>query len=297
MKVAFTSDIHSDITKNNRLLLPFIIKELKELSPDIFIIAGDTSNSLEELEKSLSLFEDFSGLKVFTPGNHDLWIESSRALSKGRDSLFKYHEAIPAICSRQGFIMPNTTPYIIENCAVISNPGWYDYSLADSRLLNVYSYEDYSTGRFENLRWNDIKYARFLTNRESKDWKVRKLEYNNSQVFNLFYQELKKALESLDDKIRKVIISLHTAPFADCIIPKNEPCPFDAYEGSVKLGRLFEEHSNERKIHVVIGHRHRPLYLEKGNITVYRSPVGYLPDGELDLAAIARERLGLFEVK
>lgn len=296
MKVAFTSDIHSDITYNNRLLLPHLVERLKELSPDIFIIAGDTSNSLKELETALSLFKEFSGLKIFTPGNHDLWIESNRALSKGRDSLYKYCEAIPEICAEQNFLMPAITPYITDDCAIISNPGWYDYSLADSRLSAIYHKGDYNKGIFDRLTWNDVKYARFLKERKSKDWRVRKVEYKNSEVFDFFYDQLESALKKLDSRIKRVIVALHTAPFSECIPPKEEPCPFDAYEGSTKIGTLLLKHSVERNLYVVTGHRHKPLYLEKGNIKVYRSPVGYLPDGKLDLTAIAREKLGSFEI-
>lgn len=297
MKVAYTSDLHSDITNNNFKLLSHLATRLSELSPDLFVIAGDTANKLEELDKALSHFKELPCLKLFVPGNHDLWIESNNGLRKGRDSFYKYREAIPEICARNNFIYPCSSPYIIEETALIGSIGWYDYSLADSRLKGFYHKGDYNLGRFERAIWNDVRFSSFLKYPANVDWRLRRHKYSNDEVFSIFYDELKEMFKSLDDKIRRVITAIHTAPFAECISPKEEPCPFDAYEGSTKLGELLLEESNKRDIYLIIGHRHRKLYLEKGRVKLYRSPVGYLLEEEPDLAALAEEKLGLFEIE
>jgi Icc-related predicted phosphoesterase len=40
MKIAYTSDI----TMNNRLLIPHLVNRIKEIGPDVFVIAGDVCN-------------------------------------------------------------------------------------------------------------------------------------------------------------------------------------------------------------------------------------------------------------
>ena len=77
MKVAYTSDIHADITINNKLLIPYLVKRVKEISPDVFVIAGDISNSLDNLDYTLRQFDELICLRVMIPGNHDVWVESN----------------------------------------------------------------------------------------------------------------------------------------------------------------------------------------------------------------------------
>ncbi|MFZ5987382.1 MAG: FMN-binding protein [Bacillota bacterium] len=98
MKVAYTSDIHADITTNNRLLVPYLVNRVKEITPDVFVIAGDISNSLDSLDSTLKQFNQLQCLKVMIPGNHDVWVESNNSVRKGKDSFYKYRQAIPRAC-------------------------------------------------------------------------------------------------------------------------------------------------------------------------------------------------------
>jgi len=95
MRIAYTSDVHADITLNNGRLIPYLSKRVQEIKPDVFVIAGDISNTLESLDKTLKLFNELSCLKVMVPGNHDVWTESNNSLRRGKDSFYKYRQAIP----------------------------------------------------------------------------------------------------------------------------------------------------------------------------------------------------------
>lgn len=83
MKVAYTSDVHADITLNNGRLIPYLAKQVEEIKPDVFVIAGDISNTLCSMDDTLKLFNELSCPKVMIPGNHDVWIESNNSLRKG----------------------------------------------------------------------------------------------------------------------------------------------------------------------------------------------------------------------
>lgn len=52
MRIAFTSDIHIDVTARNAELLPYLADAVTRLAPDVFVIAGDAANDLKGLQSS-----------------------------------------------------------------------------------------------------------------------------------------------------------------------------------------------------------------------------------------------------
>src|SRR5215470_8522478 len=98
MKVAFTSDLHIDITSHNRKLLPYLAEEIERISPDALVLAGDIANTLSDWDVALEAFQHLAFMKFIAPGNHDIWIESKRALERGLDSTWKYN--VGAACFR-----------------------------------------------------------------------------------------------------------------------------------------------------------------------------------------------------
>lgn len=297
MKIAYTSDIHIDITENNKKILPYIISYLDSVKPGLFVIAGDASNTLKGLEELFRELSQLSCTSVFVPGNHDLWIESKRKLSKGFDSGYKYEEAIRELCSKYNIIYPVFEPFIYKNLAVAGSAGWYDFSLADERLKTVYSHHDYAYGKFGNKIWNDCRYAVWLENRGASDWRERSRKLRHSQVFTKIFDTLQAVYQKIPDSVQHIIIAAHTAPFTECIVPKELPDPFDAYEGSTRIGDFLLEESKKRRIHYIFGHRHKKLVLRKNeNLFLYRSPVGYLEEETYDFDSLVKEKVSLFEI-
>jgi predicted phosphohydrolase len=296
MKIAYTSDLHTDITKNNGEIVSFLTRRIREVEPDVFIIGGDVANSLDGLNSALSQFKDLSCLKIMVPGNHDIWIESKSLLKKGKDSLYKYRKAIPEVCALNNFIYPVSQPFLIDDTAFIGNIGWYDYTLKDKRLGDIYSTADYDKGSFTKGTWNDCKYAVWLKNPESNNWKVRSVRYSPLQVFDIMMNELRNSVALIPKHVKRVVFIFHTAPFAECIEPKDEPSPFDAYEGSGRIGEYLKELAPGYDISVVCGHRHKKLFLEKENIKVYRSPIGYLENKVEDFELLVKDVIGIFDI-
>ena len=72
MRVAFTSDLHIDITSNNRELLPYLAGEIERLSPDALVLAGDIANTLSGWDVGLEAFRSLRTMKFIVPGNHDI---------------------------------------------------------------------------------------------------------------------------------------------------------------------------------------------------------------------------------
>ena len=296
MKIAFTSDIHYDITSANRELVPFLIKHLNLLNPDFFVIAGDLANNISELKKAFIEFQRLNTQIIYIPGNHDIWIESKNKVRKGQDSFYKYNEEIPNLCQNYNILFPVKKPLIIKDTAILGSIGWYDYSLKDIRLNEIYTQNDYDKGEFHQASWNDARYAVWLKNPNAANWKDRKATYKNQEVFNIFYNLFTESFKDIPTTVKNIIIALHTNPFKECIIRKEPPSPFDAYEGSDKYGEFLINNSKCKKIHVICGHRHKKLHLMKGNVEVHRSPVGYL-DYEIEsFESLAKESIGFIKI-
>ena len=155
MKIAYTSDIHIDSSKENAMIPQEILYQLKKNTPDVFIITGDISHSLKIIEQTLSAFRALSCMKLFVPGNHDIWIETDCP-----NSYTKYFKILPRVAKENGFIPIWIEPYILDTYGFCGSMGWYDYSFRD-RNLNLPE-EVYAEKRYKGHTWMDREYARFI---------------------------------------------------------------------------------------------------------------------------------------
>jgi hypothetical protein len=115
----------------------------------------------------------------------------------------------------------------------------------------------YARGTFDEGEWNDSKYAVWLKTPNSHNWKKRLTKFGNNKVFELLFNELKAVVQQIPESVEKLLIVLHTAPFKECILLKAVPCPFDAYEGSVRIGEFINNVSKGRNVSAICGHRHK----------------------------------------
>lgn len=152
MRIAFTSDIHADITAENQKLLPYLAEEFSRLDPDAIVLAGDIANSLSGWKGALSHFNEINVPKFIIPGNHDVWVESKNALKRGQDSGWKYRIALPECARDFGFHYLPGQPFVLSDVGFAGSLGWYDYSLRDERLDGVLSRFDYERGELKKAR-------------------------------------------------------------------------------------------------------------------------------------------------
>jgi predicted phosphohydrolase len=298
MKIAFTSDVHYDISPQNREFLPHLLDAVMRQSPDVFVIAGDIANSLPAMDEALSLFGGLSCRKLMVPGNHDLWV-STTAARKGKDSWHKYTSAIPEVCRKHGFESIASDPIVIDSIGFVGSVGWYDFSLRDRRLDDVYSRDDYDLGvlmdkRFETGIWNDMRFTHWLRHPDSPDWRRRKMTMTAPEVFERVLDFFGRKVAEILDRTEGLVAVIHTTPFAACMRRTTNPDPFDAYGGSERLGKLLLELSAARRIYCLCGHAHHPpLDMTVEGVRVLRAPVGYLFDPPEDYAQKARDMLGI----
>ncbi|ACK41972.1 MULTISPECIES: metallophosphoesterase [Dictyoglomus] len=259
MKIFAISDLHIDYLRirrglkifEERELLKDFLKELTSKDVDVFVFAGDISAKLWEVELFLEVFRKFSGLKIFVPGNHDIWREGEITSDQ------KYYKILPELCKGYDFIYLPFKPLEFSNLAIIGTMGWYDYSLGDS----YYSKRDFERGEYKGIRWRETYWK--LVNFYNHEKVLR-----NEEICELIYEEFQNSLLKVEKSIEKIVIT-HFIPFEEILPIKNF---FSAYLGSKKFGDVIVANNVGK---VICGHEHKSGVFYVSNITVYKPAIGY----------------------
>ena len=293
MKIAFISDLHVDISLENRKLIDHLIERLHSIEPDAFIIAGDITAKTQLLEKTLHKFSEISCKKFFVPGNHDIWIDSPSSVQEGIHSGIKYYKLLPQVCERNGFTFLGIEPQQIDGIGFAGTIGWYDYTMRNKKYDNSFSMETYSKKQYkEKYTWNDLHFAHWMDSEHNR----RKPDEEVAQEMEV---SLKQQIQFLNEKgVKSIVVVTHHVPFPEMISYQNL-LPWDffsAFMGSEGLGRIILEES--AVTHVICGHSHIINHFTIGKIKAMKSPVGYPREWRVkDLHALIEERLGYFEIQ
>lgn len=109
------SDLHTDHPENMQMLA-----DLRSRPNDVVILAGDISDNLDTVRKTLKIFTQKFGTVFFCPGNHDLWLRSKSGFG---DSLEKLH-ALFALCEELGV---HTQPKAVgKDLLIVPLLAWYE---------------------------------------------------------------------------------------------------------------------------------------------------------------------------
>ncbi len=299
MKIAYTSDIHVDMSEANHGLIDALIDRLVSVKPDVFIIAGDISQSLEKIAETLDRFSKAPGRKMLVPGNHDIWIDSKSRLRQGIDSTVKYENLIPAVCSEFGFEFLPAGPITIGDIGFAGTMGWYDYSFRNRDFDETVSRALYSEGMYERCFWNDKRFVWWLRNpgRKIIHLRDRGLCRLDAEVNRSMTATLKTHLDQLvENKVREIVVVTHMVPFKGLVNYKRElPADFfTAYLGSEGLEKTIR--ACPLITHSIFGHSHTTHDVRLNGVRVMASPVGYLSKDDLShLETLAEERLSVFD--
>ncbi len=266
MRIAYTSDLHVDISQRNWELVPYLAEVLKIIDPDVFVIAGDVSPELGDLEYALDCFAKLQCLKLFVPGNQDIWVLSEEMQEKGHDSYEKYYFYLPEVCRRNGFIPLWMEPVTCGGVGFVGSIGWYDHTVsgADSAAFPRESHY-----LLDNV-WNDMRWACWSDismMMEGKLWPARRPDTEVAREFNL---RLDQDIEAFcrDPFVSEVVVVTHYPPFTALSL---EGVPFPGSRDTA--GILF---SHEKVIISISGHIHDKRDLLVRDIRAVRCPVGYL---------------------
>jgi len=278
MKIAYTSDLHTDYSTRNAELVPYLSERIAEIAPEIFVLAGDIATQRGIFAETLAKFSDLTCVKLLVPGNHDIWIESKRQLRRGIDSSRKYYDLLPEICEDHGFIPIWIRPHIVDDIGFIGSIGWYDYSFRNRKFDDRITTQMYAGGTYGRGTWVDSIRAWWL--RKPMDKRHRpvrnRLCKTDGEVCSEMVESLRRDCRELsNNSIRRIAAVIHHLPFMKMVRHTDDLSRdfFSAFVGSDKMGAALLEDS--RVSHVICGHLHRKRTHRINGIQAVSSPIGY----------------------
>jgi len=288
MRIAYTSDIHIDVSGRNRDAARYLADVIGGQQPDVFVLAGDAGNTLDDLRDALGIFESVAIAKLFVPGNHDVWIETRDG--ELIDSRVKYERLIPEMCREMGFHDLGQEPVIMGDIGFAGTVGWYDYSFADSRLdLDA---DVYWAGRYGDEIWWDRKMTYWVPGEGDKAPRAKK-RMRDAEVCTEMVQRLDGHLSSIENDVDQIVAVVHSLPFT-AGLPRSEPPYYlDAYTGSARLGETLEAHP--KVTHCIGGHKHLSGDWEVGGIKLHRRILGRIDDAG-EVRVTATDAVGVIEI-
>lgn len=267
MRIAYTSDLHVDISQRNWELVPYLAEVLKIVDPDVFVIAGDVSPEIGDLEYALDCFSTLRCLKVFIPGNQDIWVLSEEMQGLGHDSYEKYYFYLPEACRRNGFVPLWMEPVSLRGVGFAGSIGWYDHSMTPEGAGS-----DFPRGHhyLMDSLWNDKRWACWSDISSLMGEGMGLAKRTDSEVAREFNLHLDRDIENFnrDASIREIVVVTHYPPFGELSL---EGFPFP---GSRDTGGILLSH---HKVTLSIsGHIHDKRDMVIRNVRAVRCPVGYL---------------------
>ena len=278
MKIGLISDLHTDVTPLNKVLVPHLIEAVKAARLDVLVLAGDIARHLVQLSEILDAFQraDLACEKLFVPGNHDIWAIETPDVTSERKC-----EIISTLCYECGFHPLMDRPFIKAQIGFCGTIGWYDYSFAP----DGYDFSDaqYAEKELMGAVWNDKRYAKWAD--------------TDRVVARRFETALNAQIASVRDEVSQIIVVTHHVPFRKCIQYRDE-LPWDffrAFMGSSGLGAYCLD--EPLVTHALFGHTHRAVNRQIRSVRAICAPVGYLHEKPtVDLQTYAAQCLTCFEV-
>lgn len=235
MRVVITSDLH--YAEDWYPALGNLAQQIIDEVPDVFLIAGDLGEPLENFEATLDLFGGLSCPKALVVGNHDVWHREGPYTS-----LQLWEEVLPAVSHEHGYVWLEEENLVLGDIAFCGTMGWYDYSGRDPGL--GFSLEDY-----EELKGLVNLDARYI------DWPYSDRELSNQ--LRLAFADRLEALDRERNTYQQIVVVTHVPAFEECILrrPDDHHWNFsNAYFANLTLGRIIAPRT---KVSLVVsGHRH-----------------------------------------
>jgi hypothetical protein len=234
VKLAFTSDLHLPITKNEAITA--LGRTVQTFEPQAFIVAGDVGESLADLKRGLQLLREQVRCPIWVlAGNHDLWARPPY------DSRQLWLKQVPATVRATDCQWLEGTSFVVDGVAFAGTIAWYDYSAADP-----------------SVRASALEFAqqKFHYNADALriDWEWSDPEFAE-RVCVPFVARLDH-LES-DPSVRHIVVVTHVPIVEEQMHrdPSDRRWAFsNAYFGNLTLGRKVVAY---RKVsHIISGHTH-----------------------------------------
>ncbi|MFO0973100.1 MAG: metallophosphoesterase [Phycisphaerae bacterium] len=275
MRILLTSDLHYDIPRS-QAPTEQLARDLCRAGGDLLVLVGDmAATDLAILERLFNLFESFPGPRLFTPGNHELWVRP------GGDSLQRYTTELAQLCRQTGVHYLDDAPYRAGELAIVGSVGWYDYSFRPAALgipLRFYQHKVAPGRALADDRYHHLVHgyddlapaARDLIVLWMDGVRVR-LGQSDVDFTRLTLERLRAQLDAVTagngSAARHVVAAIHHLPFAGLVPPAIAPTLnfAGAFLGSELFGELLLEYPQVRQVYC--GHAHRAARVRRGHLT------------------------------
>lgn len=271
MKLWLISDVHLDSHPKNLELWGLLAKQALRDKPDILVVAGDVCERLDVLHEGLKMFSSLEALKIYIPGNHDLWCRQENQV----DSLKKLEALLPDVVQANGWYWLSQNPMVMGDYYLVGSAAWYDYSLMPEG--HPFETEDFSKKQRGSRQWMDGKWCHFPDqSSETVDFWLR----------DRFYQELYTDLSRCPFG-KKILLFTHFPFYKELLNFTHKDWDFEyfgAFMGSSYYRSLLREFPVT--LHGC-GHLHRvcDFFSEEGT-RVVMAPIGYLKEWGTDSAEV-----------
>ncbi len=284
MRIIITSDLHYNI-KRSRKATEELSKNLKSISADVLIIAGDIAGpEIDEFRKALELFADFRGIKLFVPGNHDLWV------CDGASSFDKLSN-LSKVAEEYDFILLDGNPQVIDKVGFVGTIGWYDYSFKDDSLAVPMEFYRAKVGPgrvalFPDEFRVDFDLSKLLPHhyKITSIWNDRnfvKLPFSDEKFTDILLHRLASDIEKIKRDTENIIAVTHHLPTRNLVWLRGDP-NWDFASAFLGSQRFYEILKNYPQIkYCFSGHNHRSAEWTDGKIqfvsigSTYRKKVLY----------------------
>lgn len=252
MRLHVLSDLHLDYLQN-RQRLPEIAQAMREDPADAFILAGDVSHKVPQVEEALRQLADLAPLRMFVAGNHDIWVVKPETGDE-TDSWRKL-ALFGDLCRSHGFEYMEDSIVRAQGFTFVGSIGWYDYSYASAAL--GLPPQEYRTKKFHDLTYMDEAYAK---------WGM-----DDSEVVSRLLPDIEMRLRDAEGKA--VFVS-HHVPLEELVLRRGVASWdfFNAFMGSRRIEAALRAKGVSR---FVFGHTHRPVTLTEKGRFVINNPLGY----------------------
>ena len=142
------SDLHVDYRQNAEWVMDL---SRSDFTNDVLILAGDLSDNLERIERSINALSERFRQVLYVPGNHDLWVLRDKDIA----SSFEQFDRVRAAVDSGGGSMK---AYRSGSTTIVPLFGWYDYSFGEPSQELRRRWMDYRA-----CRWPDETTDRQVT--------------------------------------------------------------------------------------------------------------------------------------
>ena len=251
MKIAFISDLHTDINAAWPVL-ETVAEEARALKAEVLVIAGDICESPAQVIRQMQDLDDmFPGVLRYVPGNHDLW--NKHCPDRDIAGIFGDYQKDPlCLCHEGSGFLGEGRPVLVGDV------GWYDYSFASAG----FGKDQLDGMSISGRTWQDK-----LFNSWTRD---------NGKAMAESLGRLERQLEAARAKTpdAKIIAVTHMLPVRDFLVPEDQGDWgfFNAFLGGSPIESLY---MNYPVRFAVCGHVHYRMQVIRDNIRHICPCLGY----------------------